>query len=387
MSVKILVVDDEPAMRLGLQQVLKKEGYEVEVASDGEQALARMSAQAFAAVVTDLRMPKRDGMAVLAHAKTLNPEPLVFMITAYGDVPTAVQAMQGGATDFILKPFKIDDVRTRVKTALLAAEPRAPASEAAEVGVEAEFPGIITRSPKVREVLQTIKKIANTNCTVLVLGETGTGKEAVSRAIHTKSHRAEGPFIATSGTIPVTLLESELFGHKKGAFTDAREDKVGYFEAADGGTFFLDEVGDLPMSMQVKLLRVIQEGEINRVGDPIVRKVSVRLVAATNKNLREEIAAKRFREDLFYRLNVISLTLPPLRERGDDIPLLARYFLAVEGPKLGRSLELGDDAAALLMAQPWPGNIRQLKHCVQRIAIYAEDDLIDAAAVEMALED
>ena len=410
---RILVVDDEPGMRLGLKKVLKKEGYTVETADDGEKALARLSEESFDAIVTDLRMPKRDGMSVLEHARTLEPQPLVFMITAYGDVPTAVKAMQAGATDFIMKPFKIDDVRERVRTALLkrelgeelgedesgAPESEAPAAEVAAVpesaeldsaeldSVFADFPEIIGRSPQLAKALKTVRKIARTRCTVLILGETGTGKELIAQALHRLSPRNEKAFIATANAVSPTLVERELFGHKRGAFTGAGEDKPGYFEAAHGGTLFLDEVGDLPMDVQVKLLRVIQEGEINRVGDPEPRKVDVRLVAATWRDLKQLIAEKRFRDDLYYRLNVITINLPPLRERRGDLALLCRAFLDEQGEAMGRQFTLTAEAEAKLLAHDWPGNIRELKNRIMRMAIYAPGDELDEAVVDLAMDD
>ena len=408
-TARILVVDDEPAMRLGLQQVLKREGYEVELAEDGERALDRLRAgERFDAVVTDLRMPRCDGMEVLSYARGLDPCPLVFMITAFGDVPTAVQAMQRGATDFIMKPFKIEDVRTRVRTALLKRELSVEDADSSDAGAQpeasegdrsaaceapdadavfADFPEIIGRSEGLAGVLRTIKKIAATRCTVLVLGETGTGKELIARAIHRLSPRCESPFVATANALSESLVEAELFGHVKGSFTGAESDRAGYFEAADTGTLFLDEVGDLPPAVQVKLLRVIQEGEINRVGDPRSRTVDVRLVAATWRDLKDSSDGPRFREDLYYRLSVITVVLPPLRERGDDIVLLAKRFLAEQGGALGRELVLSEAALARLRAHDWPGNIRELKNRVTRLAIYAEGDLVDAAAVELAFED
>lgn len=400
MTARILVVDDELAMRMGLQQVLKKEGYKVELAGDGQAALDRMSDETFDAVITDLRMPRQDGFAVLNHALGLNPVPIVIMISAYGDVPTAVKAMQAGATDFILKPFKIADVRTRVKTALIkrgldeesgekardevSPEDSQPSED--DMAILAEFPEIITQCPAMARVLRTVKKIACTDCSVLVTGETGTGKELIAQSLHRLSKRSEGPMIATA-TLTESIAESELFGHRKGAFTGAHSDKAGFFEAADKGTLFLDEIGDLPLSIQVKLLRVIQEGEIVRVGESNPRKVSVRLVAATWRDLRQMITEKRFREDLYFRLNVITIRLPPLRERTGDMPLLLRQFLAQEAGKLGMPTpEISDSGLAALEKLPWDGNIRQLKSVCTRLAIYG-GGLVDEEAVKLALDD
>lgn len=411
MTAKILVVDDEIGMRMGLQQVLKKEGYTVETAGDGDEALKRLDSDEFDAVVTDLRMPKKDGFAVLDHAKTLNSQPLVFMVTAYGDVPTAVKAMQAGAADFILKPFKIDDVRTRVKTALIkrglneespepsASEPdQAPESgdpsttensteDSADANIFDEFPNIISRHPSMAKILKTVRKIAPTSCTALVLGESGTGKELIAQALHTHSKRADKPFIATA-SLTESIVESELFGHKAGAFTGARADKAGLFEAADGGTLFLDEVGDLSPKVQVKLLRVIQEGEITRVGEATARKVNVRLIAATWKDLKQEVAEKRFREDLYYRLNVIPIELPPLRERGDDLERLTKHFLAHYSQENGREVvpELLPEAVERLKKHDWRGNVRELMIVCNRLTIFSDGEEIDELAVELALE-
>jgi DNA-binding NtrC family response regulator len=403
-AAKILVVDDELAMRMGLQQVLKKEGYKVELAGDGQEALDRMAKESFDAIITDLRMPRQDGFSVLNLALSLNPQPLVIMITAYGDVPTAVQAMQKGATDFILKPFKIADVRTRVKTALIkrgiqeergemvraqkAANPAIDEGDPNEDFTEifSLFPEIITQCPGMGRVLKTVKKIARTDCTVLITGETGTGKELIAQSLHRLSHRNEGPLIATA-SMTESIVESELFGHRKGAFTGAHADKAGFFEASHNGTLFLDEVGDLPLSIQVKLLRVIQESEIIRVGESSPRKISVRLVAATWRDLRQMIQEKQFREDLYFRLNVITIWLPPLRERPGDLPLLLKELLDTEAKKLGVPVpKLEKSAIDLLEKHPWQGNIRELKSCCTRLAIYGGAE-IDEEAVKLALDD
>jgi DNA-binding NtrC family response regulator len=388
MGAKILVVDDEAAMRLGLKEVLSKEGYEVEVAADGDEAVARLDKGGLDVVVTDLRMPKRDGLAVLAHARSKDASLLVYMITAYGDVPTAVEAMKAGATDFIMKPFKIDDVRTRIRTGLVkkglkAEGPKLTPEQAKEL--RDLFPEIVGESNALLETLRVIRKIAPTDATVLVRGETGTGKELVARALHRLSKRKEGPFVATTGAIPEGLWESELFGHAKGAFTGAVKAKDGYFEAASKGTFFLDEVGDIPPGMQVKLLRAIQEKEVVRLGEAMPRKCDVRLVAATNRDLEAMIKEKAFREDLFFRLNVVSVKLPPLRERIDDVAPLAVRFLETSGKKIGRTVALGPGAVDRLKAHRWPGNIRELFQACERLAILAPKDEVGPDDVAAAL--
>lgn len=392
----ILVVDDEAAMRLGLKEVLAKEGYKVELAQDGEEACARIDKGGLDAVVTDLRMPKRDGLEVLRHAKERAPGLLVFVISAYGDVPTAVEAMKGGAADFIMKPFKIDDVRTRIRAQLLkrpaprgvegARKPLSPVSREEVAAVKKDFPEIVGESPLLVPLLKLVKKIAPTDSTVLITGETGTGKEVFARALHRLSKRASGPFLATTlGSIPETLIESELFGHAKGAFTGAQKAKEGLFEAANKGTFFLDEVGDIPLTLQPKLLRAIQEREVVRLGEAQPRKVDVRLVAATWHDLPALVQAKKFREDLFFRLNVVLIKLPPLRERLDDLPLLLDHFLSVHGKKLGRVVRATPAAIERLREHRWPGNVRELGHVAEKLAIYASSEELTADDAQTAM--
>ncbi|MCA8921097.1 MAG: sigma-54-dependent Fis family transcriptional regulator [Planctomycetes bacterium] len=396
---KVLIVDDEAAMRMGLVEVLKRADYDVEAAEDGEQAIARIDQGGLDVVVTDLRMPGCDGMTVLRHARERDPNLLVYMISAHGDVPTAVEAMKHGAQDFIQKPFKIDDVRARIRAGLdkreltqtgRASVPR-PATPEGDVaagaiddGIWDEFPGLVGRCDAMARVLHTVKKVASSPLPVLVRGETGTGKELIARALHDLSGR-KGPFVATTGQIPEGLIESELFGHVKGAFTGADRDKVGYFEAAANGTLFLDELGDLPQSVQVKLLRAIQEKEIVRVGESKPRKVNARLVAATWRDLDAEVAAKRFREDLLYRLNVLTLWLPPLRERGDDLLVLAEAFLQRAAAENGRRLSFGEDAKQRLLAHGWKGNVRELENACMGMAVLAAEDVLGAEDVDMAL--
>ena len=389
---RVLVIDDEPAMRMGLEQVLKRADYEVETAENGEEGIRRIDQGGLDVVVTDLRMPGKDGMEVLRHCKQVAPDLLVYMISAHGDIPTAVEAIKHGAKDFIQKPFDIQEVRARIRNGLDQREPPRPAApsggDVAEGEVDPEiwqaFPDLIGRSPALARVLHTLRKVAPSPLPVLVLGETGTGKELIARALHQHSQRS-GPLLATTGQLPPNLVESELFGHKRGSFTGADADRAGYFESAAKGTFFLDELGDLPMDVQVKLLRVIQEKEVVRVGESQPRKIDARLVAATNKDLQAEVKAKRFREDLLYRLNVITLRLPPLRERGDDVILLAERFLAQEGEQHGRQLTLSEGAKQRLRAHDWPGNVRELQHACQSMALMADQDEIQASDVEDAL--
>ncbi|MBX3469449.1 MAG: sigma-54-dependent Fis family transcriptional regulator [Planctomycetes bacterium] len=389
MKPKVLVVDDELPMRQGLKEVLARADYEVETADDGDQAVRRLDQGGLDVVVTDLRMPGRDGMEVLRHARQVAPETLVYMISAHGDIPTAVEAMKLGAVDFIQKPFRIDEVRARIRAGLdkrdLARGPRGDVAEGkVDAAIYAEFPELVGRSLAMARVLHTVKKVAPSHLPVLVLGETGTGKELIARALHRLSAR-KGPFIATTGQLPATLIEGELFGHAKGAFTGAHKDKVGYFEAAQGGTLFLDEMGDVPMAVQVKLLRVIQEREVVRLGEAKPRKIDARLVAATNVDLPAAVKAGRFREDLLFRLNVITLVLPPLRERKEDILLLAETFLKRAGEAHGRTLTLSPGAAARLVAHAWPGNVRELEHVCQGVAVMAERDEVSEEDIAGAL--
>ena len=387
---KILVVDDEAAMRLGLKEVLTRAEYEVELAEDGDQAVRRIDQGGLDVVITDLRMPGKDGMAVLQHARKVAPGLLVYMISAHGDVPTAVEAMKLGAQDFIQKPFKIDEVRARVRAGLDQRELKQPARKSdvamgpIDPGLWDEFPEVVGRSPKLLPLLHTVKKVAPSPLPVLVRGETGTGKELIARALHRLSGR-KGPFLATSGQIPDGLIEAELFGHTKGAFTGADKDRIGYFESAKGGTFLLDELGDLKPQIQVKLLRVIQEREVVRVGESAPRKIDCRLVAATWHDLEAAVKEKRFREDLLYRLNVITVTLPPLRERMEDIPLLAAAFFEQLAREGSRKLRLTPQAVERLQAHPWKGNIRELRGVCQGLSVLAANDEVGVDDVEMAL--
>ncbi|MBL4850432.1 MAG: sigma-54-dependent Fis family transcriptional regulator [Planctomycetes bacterium] len=385
MSETILVVDDELAMRLGLKEVLGRAGYAVETANDGAEAIERLDRGGLDVVITDLRMPNKDGLEVLRHAQSRHPDVLVFLMSAHGDIPTAIQAIKDGAQDFIQKPFKIDDVRARIRAGLDArGERKRPKGDQAfgevDPAIWNDFPELVGRSPALASVLHTLRRVATSPLPVLVLGETGTGKELVAKAIHRLSKRT-GALVATTGQLSPSLVESELFGHTKGSFTGAVDDKTGYFEAASKGTLFLDEVGDLPYEVQVKLLRVVQEKEVVRVGEALPRKIDARLVAATHKDLVAEVAAKRFREDLLYRLNVITLVLPPLRERGDDVLLLGERFLAECAQEAGRELVFGDSAKEVLMGHRWKGNVRELLQACRGLALLADGEEVTADEV------
>jgi DNA-binding NtrC family response regulator len=374
-SARILVVDDEEDLRLGLAETLQGEGHQVETAGDGWKALEQARTARFDLALVDLKMPGPDGMMVLDQLKQLSPETLVVMITGHATVESAVAAMRLGAYDYLAKPFKLDQVRLVVRRAV---EQKRLADENRWLRQEVEhyhrFEQIVGKSACMQELFRAIEKAAPTSSTVLISGETGTGKDLVARALHQRSARAKGPLVPIScGAIPESLLESELFGHVKGAFTGAHADREGVFEAAEGGTLFLDEIGDLPMPMQVKLLRALQEREIQRLGESRARKVDVRLVAATHKDLRQEMQQGRFREDLYYRLDVISMVVPPLRQRREDIPLLAEHFLRKYNAEMGKNLRgASPETLALLMRYDWPGNVRELQNAIERAAILQE---------------
>jgi len=373
---KVLVIDDEVNLRKVLAAMLRRDGFDVTVAENGEQGLAEFQKNGADIVVTDLVMPKVGGMEVLSTVRAANPDVPVIIITAHGTVDSAVDAIKAGAFDYITKPFDQAELSAVVAKA-------AKTNESARRSVRPDLKAraaIIGESPQMQEVYKIIDKVADTPSTVLVTGESGTGKELIATALHGASSRRDKPFIKINcAAIPATLLESELFGYERGAFTGAVTSKPGRFELADGGTLFLDEIGEIPVEMQVKLLRALQEGEFERVGGIKTTRVDVRLVAATNRDLQTEIDAGRFRKDLFYRLAVVPLTLPPLRERRSDIPMLARHFVEKYNRRLNKKIEgIADDALALLQAYPWPGNIRELENQIERVLIFADGPLITA---------
>ncbi len=378
----MLVADDEPNMRRVLAAMLEGEGLAVRAARDGAEAAAALGERPFDLVITDLRMGGVggiDGMELLRHVQEVAPRTPVVMITAHGSVDTAVEAMKSGAFDFVTKPFEQAEIQSIVAKALRTAELDSGAGRAASKDDDEHGAyGMIGRSANMKAVFEMIGKVASTPSTVLITGESGTGKELVARALHERSVRSAKPFIKINcAAIPDTLVESELFGHERGAFTGAVSAKPGRFELANGGTLFLDEVGEVPLEMQVKLLRVLQEGEFERVGGVRTLKVDTRLVAATNTDLDKAIAAGRFREDLFYRLNVVPIRLPPLRERRDDIPLLVNHFLRHFNARLGKSVRHATpEALARLTTFRWPGNIRQLENVLERTLLFCEGDEI-----------
>ena len=380
---RVLIVDDELNLRKVMGAVLARDGFEVLEAADGEAALGLIDSSV-SLVITDLRMPKIDGMGLLRRVVAEFPDVPVIMITAHGSVDSAVEAVKLGAFDYVEKPFEQTHLRQIVDKALKQHEinrraPRAALSTGGDASSVGRY-GLVGRSPVLEGIFSVIDKVADTPSTVLITGESGTGKELIARALHQNSSRREGPFIKINcAAIPKTLMESELFGYEKGAFTGAVGQKPGRFELADGGTLFLDEIGEIPVEMQVKLLRVLQESEFERVGGIKTIKVDVRLVTATNRNLLNEVAAGNFREDLFYRLNVVPIHLPPLRDRRADIPLLVEHFVAKFNERLKKQVaRVEDDAMARLVAHPWPGNIRELENVLERTILFAEGPTIHA---------
>ncbi len=370
-----MIVDDELNMRLVLSAMLKKEGYDVTTAANGREALQMVQQKDVAVVITDLKMPDIDGMELLTHLSESRPEIPVIMITAHGTVATAVEALKKGAFDYITKPFDIDDLKNvlskAVKTRYLKE------SELTLSPAEIGRIGMIGQSAKTLELFETIQRVAPMTTTVLITGETGTGKELVADAIHYNSPRKNHPLIKINcAAIAETLMESELFGYERGAFTGAVVTKPGKFELAHKGTLFLDEVSEIPREMQVKLLRVLQEQEFERVGGLRTIKVDVRIIAATNQNLLRQVQAGSFREDLYYRLNVFPIHIAPLRERKEDILPLLDYFLEKFNRKLGFSVQMRADVKAMLLRYDWPGNIRELENLVERMMLLAKHQVI-----------
>jgi len=388
MSARILVVEDEHAIRLALTGLLGREGYAVEVAASGDQATARLREAAFDLVLTDLALGRgASGMDVLRAAKAERPETAVVMITAHGSERIAVEAMKAGAEDYVPKPFDNDEIRLVVRRALertrLARENRLLLEQ---VQRHWGFENLIGAGSAMRRVFATLEKVAETDLTVLVRGESGTGKELVAQALHQRSTRRQRPFVAVNcAAISPELVESELFGHEKGAFTGADARRQGRFEAADGGTIFLDEIGDMPTPTQAKVLRVLQERAFERVGGTKPIAVDVRVVAATHRNLEEEVRRGRFREDLYYRLRVVEIALPPLRERREDVPALALHFLERVTERLGlEKKRLGESALAKLALHPWPGNVRELQNAIEQAAVLAAGPVIEEADLRLA---
>jgi DNA-binding NtrC family response regulator len=368
-EIGVLVVDDDQTARRLLHEVMAREGYRVEAAETGREAIEKSGAAFFDVVLSDIRMPDRDGLEVLRALKRLAPETIVIMMTAFGSIETAIEAIKEGAYDYISKPFKLDEVRLTVKRALdhkrLLKENIRFRQELRE---RYQLENIVGRSHSMLEVYKVIARVASSSSTVLIQGESGTGKELVARAIHYNSPWADSPFVVVDcGALTETLLESELFGHVRGAFTGAVASKKGLLEDADGGTCFLDEVGGIARTLQAKLLRFLQEREIKRVGSTDVVRLNVRVIAATNRDLEALVREGTFREDLFYRLSVVAIPLPPLRERKDDIPLLAEHFLAKYTRQNKKQIShISPEATVLLCEHDWPGNVRELEHVIER---------------------
>jgi two-component system NtrC family response regulator len=379
---RLLVVDDEEPQRLMLAGILERAGFEVVAAADGRRALERLRADAFDLMLTDQRMPEMDGLELLDRSHRLQPRLAVVLMTAYGTVSTAVDALKRGAADYLTKPFERDELLLVVDKAI-----RQRRLEDEVVSLRGALKDrvrldrIIGGSRPMQEVFSLIERVSYADVPVLVTGESGTGKELVARAIHERSSRATGPFVALNcAAVPESLLESEFFGHEKGAFTGALRAHAGRFEQAHGGTLFLDEVGAMRVDLQAKLLRAIQEREIQRLGSATPRRVDVRILAATREDLQQAIRQGRFREDLYYRLNVVPIHLPPLRERMEDIPLLVQHFLGAAARKFARgTVSITPQALERLQRSSWPGNVRELENCIERMVVLARDDRLTVA--------
>ncbi len=379
---RVLVADDEENLRLVLKTLLKRHGYEVETASSGEEALGLVDSFGPDFVITDVRMPRMGGLDLLSTLRAKGNDATVIVMSAYGSNDLAIEAMKAGAYDYVSKPFQPDEIVLVLKKAEerehLRRENRALRDE---IRKEHRFDDILAKSGKMQNIFRTITKIADYKTTVLVTGESGVGKELVARALHARSSRSGGPFVPVNcGAIPENLLESELFGHKKGAFTDAVSDRRGLFEEATQGTLFLDEIGELPLGLQVKLLRVLEDEKIRRLGESRDLQVDVRIIAATHRDLMAETKAGRFREDLFYRLNVLPIHVPPLRERREDIPLLIDHFVGRNNARLGTNIRgLDAEARRFLYEYSWPGNVRELENTVERAMVLSEEQEITPA--------
>jgi DNA-binding NtrC family response regulator len=386
---RILVVDDEPAQRELVAGFLRKHGFDVVEAGGGREAVARFKQEAFDLVLTDQRMPDLSGLELLEAVRSTSPETAVVIVTAYGNIETAVSAVKAGAADYLTKPLNLDDLLHRVhqvrERQRLVAENRELREALAE---RHRVDGIIGDSGRMQEVLSLVRRVAPSDATVLIRGESGTGKELIARALHYASPRAAGPLVKVNcAALAESLLEAELFGHEKGAFTGAVASRKGRFELADGGSIFLDEIGDLPPHLQVKLLRVLQEREFERVGSSRPIKVDVRLLAATHRNLEALVREGRFREDLYYRINVVTIALPPLRERREDLPPLIEHFLRVFAGKNGKTVRgLTREAREALLRYDYPGNIRELENVMERAVVLTRDDVIGVEDLPLALE-
>jgi DNA-binding NtrC family response regulator len=393
----ILIVEDNATMREGLELVVRRLGHHVETFESAEPALAMLKSKPADIIIADYRLPGMDGLTFLEKAKALQPASEVIVITAFGSVDLAVQAMQKGAADFITKPFSPDELTVKLEHLAERLRQRRELENLQEQNLylrqeeesQFNFGEIIGQSPPMQEVFRILQKVAPTDSSVIIYGESGTGKELVARAIHKNSSRANGPFIRVNcGALTETLLESELFGHEKGAFTGALKRKLGRFELAHRGSIFLDEIGDISPALQIKLLRVLQEKEFERVGGEETVSVDVRVIAATHRNLKEEVAAGRFREDLYYRLHIVPINLPPLRHRTDDLPVLVNHFLQRLGPELRKSnLQIDPAVFEMMKNYHWPGNVRELENVLERAAVLCEADHITVADLPPLVKD
>lgn len=387
--VSILIVDDEKHSREGLRKALESQ-YDVYIAEDAAAAYQLLESQRFDVLITDLRLPGDDGMTIIQRALTLPHPPICLMMTAYGSVETAVEAMKKGAYDYLTKPIDLDRLDILIKRALRSRTVEAENQTLKQrLGERSGFENIIGESVAMKQVFETVEQVAPTRATVLIEGESGTGKELVAHSIHDLSPRKNAPFVAVHcAALTPTLLESELFGHEKGAFTGAVERRVGRFEAADGGTIFLDEIGEVDGSVQVKILRVLGERSFERVGGSKTMQVDVRVIAATNKNLAQLVEQGKFREDLYYRLKVVEIRLPPLRERREDIPLMVREFLKEFSLENKKQVEdVAGDAQAVLMAYDWPGNVRELRSAIEHAVIWSKDGRVTLQNLPPALKE
>lgn len=380
---RILVIDDEENMRHMLTAMLTRYGYTISTAKDGVEGLAQIASQTFDFILCDVKMPKMDGMEFLKTGREHLLSTTVIMMSAYGNIDRAIDAMKLGAYDFVSKPFKNEEIRLTIKKAeereRLKKENIALKDRIRRLGCSLSFGNMVGRSPAMQRVFSMALKVARFDSTVLITGESGTGKELVAQGIHQESDRRSGPMVAVNcASIPEGLIESELFGHVKGAFTGADKDKKGLFEVAEGGTLFLDEIGDIPLALQPKLLRVLQEGEIRPLGGAAATTIEARVIAATAKELEVEMAAGQFREDLFYRLNVVPIKLPPLRERPEDIPQLCQYFITRFNETLGSSIKnISPAAMAALIQHGWPGNIRELENAIERAIVLSDGTTLE----------
>ncbi|MCF6155853.1 MAG: sigma-54-dependent Fis family transcriptional regulator [Candidatus Brocadia sp.] len=384
---KILVVDDDMAMGEMCKELLKSKGYASDVVASGKEAIEKVSRDGiYAIILTDLVMPEIDGIEVLKRVKQQNPNIDVVVMTSYGTVTNAVEAMKLGASDYITKPFKRDELIIVIEKILQLQRLEGEVDRLrSELGEKYKFGNIIGESPKIKKIYEIISNVSNTEANILIQGETGTGKELVAKAIHYNSARKDYPFVKVDcAALAETLLESELFGHEKGAFTGATKDRIGRFRTADHGTIFLDEIGNIPLAVQAKLLRVLQDNEFEAVGSDELIKVDVRIIAATNANLEEHVEKGLFRRDLFYRLNVIRIFLPPLRERADDVPLLASHFLSIHSKKNRKTVEgISREALNKLVSYTWPGNIRELENVIERAVILCKGTMIEPVDIPL----